>query len=146
MGIHRHVRPPARILARSKGTGTAKRANRSSAKKRSQDINVWLQCYAIIVGVMATKSPEMVPELMAYMISILQASQEYEGLAWATYEAAYHQQAAATGHKQWSKVNPSLYTVCFTGKARKAIPDATYASAQLTRHQSVLWQWTRTQT
>lgn len=100
--------------------GTAKRVNRSSAKKRVQDINVWLQCYAIYVGVMATKSPEMVPELMAYMISIIRASQEYEGLAWATYDAAYRRQAAATGHKQWSKVNPSLYTVCFTGKARKA--------------------------
>ena len=100
--------------------GTAKRANRLSAKKRVQDINVWLQCYAIYVGVMATKSPEVVPELMAYMISILRASQEYEGLAWATYDAAYRQQAAATGQKQWSKVKPSLCTVCFTGKARKA--------------------------
>ena len=39
---------------------------------------------------------------MVYMISILQVSQEYEGLAWATYKAAYHRQAAATGHKQWS--------------------------------------------
>ena len=48
---------------------TAKRANRSSAKKRVQDINVWLQCYAVYVGVMATKSPKMVPELMAYMIA-----------------------------------------------------------------------------
>ena len=27
---------------------------------------------------------------------------------------------SATGHKQWSKVNSSLYTICFTGKARKA--------------------------
>ena len=62
----------------------------------------------------------MVPELMAYMINILRASQEYEGLAWATYNAAYRRQAAATGYKQWSKVNPSLYTVCFTSKARKA--------------------------
>ena len=97
--------------------GTTKRTNWSSAKKRVQDINVWLQCN---VGVMATKSPEMVPELMAYMISILRASQEYEGLAWATYDAAYRRQAAATGHKQWSKVNPSLYTICFTSKARKA--------------------------
>ena len=100
--------------------GTAKRANRSTAKKRVQDINVWLQCYAMYVGVMATKFPDMVPELMAYMISILRASQEYEGLAWATYDAAYRRQAAATGHKQWSKVNSSLYTICFTGKARKA--------------------------
>ena len=70
-----------------------------SSKKRVQVINVWLHCYAIYVGVMATKSPKMIPELMAYMISILQASQEYEGLACVTYDAAYHQQATATGHK-----------------------------------------------
>ena len=37
--------------------GTAKQVNWSSAKKRVQDINVWLQCYAIYVGVMATKIP-----------------------------------------------------------------------------------------
>ena len=101
--------------------GTSKCSNRSTAKKRVQDINVWLQCYAMYVGVLATKSPDTVPELMAYMISILRASLEYEGLAWATYDAAYHRQAAATGHKQWSKVNPSLYTICFTGKARRAV-------------------------
>ena len=100
--------------------GTAKQTNRSTAKKRVQDINVWLQCYAMYIGVMATKFPNMVLELMAYMISILRASQEYEGLAWATYDAAYHWQAAATGHKQWSKVNSSLYTICFMGKAIKA--------------------------
>ena len=96
-------------------------AKRTKAKKRVQDINVWLQCFALYVGVMATKSPERVPELMAYMISILRASQEYDGSAWATYDAAYRRQAAATGHQRWSKINPSLYTVCFTGKARKAI-------------------------
>lgn len=57
---------------------------------------------------------------MAYMVSMLQVSQEYKGSAWTTYDSAYRCQAAATGHKEWSKVNPSLYTVCFTGKARKA--------------------------
>jgi len=42
--------------------GTSKRSNRSTAKKRVQDINVWLQCYAMYVGVLATKSPDTVPE------------------------------------------------------------------------------------
>ena len=69
--------------------GTAKRANRSTAKKRVQDINVLLQCYAVHIGVMATKFPNMVSELMVYMINILRESQEYQGLAWATYDAAY---------------------------------------------------------
>ena len=98
----------------------AKAASRAKAKRRIQDINVWLQCFGLYVSVLATQSPQYVPELMAYMVSILRASQEYEGSAWTTYDAAYRRQAAATGNKQWSKVNPSLYTVCFTGKARKA--------------------------
>ena len=79
-----------------------------------------LQCYAGHIGVMAKKFPNMVPELMVYMVSILQESQEYQGLAWTTYDAVYRQQAAATGHKQWSRLNSSLYTICFTGIARKA--------------------------
>ena len=69
---------------------------------------------------MSNKSPQHIPELMAYMVSILRATLEYEGSAWTMYDAAYRRQAAATGHKEWSRVNPSLYTVCFTGKARKA--------------------------
>jgi hypothetical protein len=92
---------------------------RSSSKKKIQDINIWLQCYALYVGVRALKAPKLIPELMAYQISILRASQEYEGTAWATYDAAYRRQAATTGHTEWSKINPSLYTLCFTGKAKK---------------------------
>ena len=56
---------------------------------------------------------------MAYMIRILRASREYEGSAWASYDAAFRRQAAATGNKRWSKINPSLYSICFTGKAKK---------------------------
>ena len=69
---------------------------------------------------MASRSAEHNPVLMAYMVSILRASQEYDGSAWTLYNVAYRRQAATTAHKKWSKVNPSLYTVCFTGKARKA--------------------------
>ena len=54
------------------------------------------------------------------MIAILKASQEYEGTAWAAYDVAYRQQAASTGHKQWSEVNASLYAVCFTGKGKRS--------------------------
>lgn len=100
-------------------SGKPSTSSRTKAKKRVQDINVWLQCFALYVSVMSNKSPQHIPELMAYMVSILRASQEYEGSAWTTYDAAYRRQAAATGHKEWSKINPSLYTVCFTGKARK---------------------------
>lgn len=100
--------------------GKASTSSKARARKRVQDINVWLQCFALYVSVMSAKDPGYIPELMAYMVSILRASQEYEGTAWTTYDTAYRRQAAATGHKKWSQVNPSLYTVCFTGKARRA--------------------------
>ena len=71
------------------GEGDAnKQAKRSHSNKKVQDINVWLQWYALYVGVKALKAPNLIPELMAYQISILRASQEYEGTVWATYDAA----------------------------------------------------------
>ena len=64
-----------------------------------QDINVWLQCFATYITVMALKFPEYTPQLLAYMVTILKASQEYEGTTWAAYNVAYRQQAASTGHR-----------------------------------------------
>ena len=89
-------------------------------KQQVQDINIWLQCFATFMTVMASKFPEHTPQLLAYMVTILKASQEYEGTAWAAYDVAYRQQAASTGHKQWSEVNASLYAVCFTGKGKRS--------------------------
>ncbi len=66
---------------------------------------MWLQCFAVFVGVVANYEPEVVPGLMAYMVSIIRASQEYEGAAWVAYDAAYRRQAAATGSKKWGGVN-----------------------------------------
>ena len=65
------------------------------------------------------KCPNRVPEMMAYMIQIIRASQEYEGLAWFAYDEAYRRQAAITQHYEWSRINPSIFSVCFTGRARR---------------------------
>ena len=89
------------------------------ARKRLND-----KCMATVFhplrGVLASSKPALVPDLMAYMISIIRASQEFEGSAWMVYDDAYRHQAAAAGDQwQWSQVNPSLYTICFTGKAKR---------------------------
>ena len=44
---------------------------RAKAKKRALDLTAWLQCFAVYVGVLGPKFPAEVPELMAYMISIV---------------------------------------------------------------------------
>ena len=67
---------------------------------------------------MSTTHPKAVPELLAYLIFILRASQDFGGVAWVTYDAVFRRQAFITGNQQWSKVNPSLYSICFSGVAR----------------------------
>lgn len=81
---------------------------------------MWLQCFTIYVGVMLSKHPEAVPELMSYMVSIVRASEDYDGLAWVRYDAAYRRQAAANRNSKWSQINRSLFLLCFTGKAQVA--------------------------
>ena len=74
--------------------------------------------FSTYVSVMSTVHPHAVPELLAYLIFILRASQDFGGVAWVTYNAAFRRQAFITGNHQWSKVNPSLYSICFSGVAR----------------------------
>ena len=52
-------------------------------------VSVWLQCFALYMGVLASSKPALVPDLMAYMISIIRVSQEFEGSAWMVYDDAY---------------------------------------------------------
>ena len=65
----------ARAISKPQG----KRGIDSQAEGGVQDINVWLQCFAMFVGMMAKTSQEAVPGLIAYMSRMIQASQEYDG-------------------------------------------------------------------
>ena len=93
--------------------------SRTRRRKRIQDINVWLQCFAVFVKVVARSFPEAVPGMMGYMTRIIRASQEYDGTAWVAYDTVFRRQAAARGLKDWGKIDSSLYTICFTGKAKR---------------------------
>ena len=95
----------------------SKRDNKVRHSRKVTDIFTWLQCFCSFVGVRAQPNPELVPELMAYMATIVRVSQDYPGLAWVRYDAAFRRQAALTGDTRWSTINPTLYTVCFTGVA-----------------------------
>lgn len=102
------TQPPAR-------TGTHRR------KRAVTDVATWVQCFATYTSVMSGPHPGSVPELLAYLIFILRASQDFGGVAWVTYDSAFRRQAFITGNRQWSKVNPSLYSICFAGAARTGV-------------------------
>ena len=80
---------PEMLADHKAGELSDKQSTRARGRRRAQDITVWLQCYALFVCVVANSAPEATPGLMAYMTSILRASQEFEGSVWAAYEAAY---------------------------------------------------------
>ena len=82
------------------------------------DLKAWLKAFATFVAVMSQKNGGVVPELMVYMVSIIRAEEEYVEGAWVRYDAAYRQQAAECRNTTWSKVSPSLFSLCFTGKAQ----------------------------
>ena len=72
-------------------------------------------CFAVFVSVITKSLLAAVPGLMGY--NIIRASQEYEGAAWTAYDIAFRRQA---GQRDRLSNNSSLYTICFTGKARRS--------------------------
>ena len=56
---------------------------------------------------------------MAYQSLIVKCSRNYEGCGWVLYDRAFRRQVAVTKDLHWSKLNPTLHSLCMAGKARK---------------------------
>ena len=80
---------PEYWMVQKEEEASAQRMTRNRGRKQSQDILVWAQCFTMYVAVVSGRWPRRVPEMMAYMINIIKASQEYESLAWFLYDKAY---------------------------------------------------------
>ena len=71
-----------------------------SRKHTVTDILTWIQCFGTYISVLGPGHPECIPELMAYMQEIVQASQRFQGRAWVcvmTQPFEGRQQHRATG-------------------------------------------------
>ena len=92
-------------------------------RKSAQLTNIlqWVQCFEGMVGVLATRYPQTIPEVMSYMATIVKCSRDFDGVAWAQYDRAYRRQAAQTKDLHWSRLNPTLFSLCFAGKARRNV-------------------------
>ena len=93
------------------------RDTKTRRSRQVTDIFTWLQCFGSYVAVLAVRRPHLIPEMMAYMGTIIRVSQDYSGLAWVRYDAAFRRQAALVGNDKWSVINTTIYTMCFTGMA-----------------------------
>ena len=85
------------------------------------DILLWVECYSSLVGVLASKFPTKVPELMAYLKTIVHAHKSFTGEGWVTYDACYRRKAAAVRSLEWSQIDFTLYNETFAGRARAIV-------------------------
>ena len=86
--------------------------------RRALDIFTWLQCFGIYASVRGAQVPELIPELMAYMGTIIRANREYAGSEWLKYDMLFRKHAALRKETRWSVINPTIYARCFTAATR----------------------------
>ena len=87
-------------------------------KHKVDSITEWIKAFAIYMAAMWKRYPEAMPEMIAYLLLIVNASDQYDGLYWRAYDTHYRVNAAATGNRHWSRLDIDLYTRFFTGRAK----------------------------
>ena len=83
--------------------------------KLISDFVTWVQCFSIYMEIVTAKELESKKKQMAYLSLIAKCRLKYRWPSWVVYDQNFRQEAAKTGHTDWSKVDPSIYTQCFTG-------------------------------
>ncbi len=85
-------------------------------RKIIPDLTTWAQCFAIYAAVRGAHQPNKLADLMGYQSLVARASKKFKWPLWVIYEQNFQQEAAGNDELQWTKVEPSLYTQCFTGQ------------------------------
>jgi hypothetical protein len=67
----------------------------------------WVKAFTVYTAVLLQKHPAQVNELLAYQLTIIKSSQQYDGLQWQAYNTRF---TAATGNQSWSELDTDLYT------------------------------------
>ena len=92
-------------------------ADLASSRKLIPDLATWWQCFAIYTAVLIEEHLERTKGLLAYGTTIVKARLKYRWPAWIVYDQNFRQEAADNTVTDWSKVDPSIYTQCFTNTA-----------------------------
>ena len=82
------------------------------------DIALWTECITMLAAALSARYLDKAPHLMAYLWTIVSTSRNFEGSAWALYDAAYRRQAANKRSLDLAIPDPALYNEVFTGRAR----------------------------
>ena len=62
----------------------------------------WTQCFARYLAVICRKQPEQMPDMLDYLILIIEANMEYKGETWLGYDRRFRQRVASDHSTVWS--------------------------------------------
>ena len=68
----------------------------------------WVECFAIYVAVVSRTQPQRVPEMLGYLMLILEAHMEYVGEGWLGYDRQFQLTAARHPSTNWATINTTL--------------------------------------
>ena len=97
--------------------GGSGNGNRKPPRREVPDILSWCQCFGICVGIVVTKQPEQVSQMLAYQATLVREARRCGGGGWKPYDTTFRQQAAGNQAVDWSKINSSLYATTFLAQS-----------------------------
>ncbi|CAB3993578.1 gag [Paramuricea clavata] len=85
---------------------TAKKANQQTQK--ITNIEQWTTAFTVYMGILTSKFPSQIQELLQYMSLIRYASQTHRGFGWCIYDHKFRRKAALNASLNWSQINHQL--------------------------------------
>ena len=104
-----------------------------SRRKVVTNILEWVECFAIYIAVISRKQPHRVPEMLGYLILILEAQMEYVGDGWLGYDRRFRMAAAGNPSINWAVIDTTLWNLAFSGKARSSRCKHCFSLSHLSR-------------
>ena len=86
--------------------------------RQISDIFTWLQCFGVCVSICGVQSPEVIPELVVYMTTIIRVHREHSGSEWRNYDTLFRKLAALRRDTKCSVINPTIYAKYFMAATR----------------------------
>ena len=86
-------------------------------RRRVPDVTVWIRCFILFAGTVATEEPERLMDLLGYMDAIVRAAQKFAWPACEEYDRQFRQMVAGDDSRPWVRLDAGLYTECFTAQA-----------------------------
>ena len=87
-----------------------------------QTFEQWVGCFNTLVSVMAMCYPDRVKDMLAYSSLIAKAQADYEGTQWLVYDSHLRHSAVAKQLKDWSEIDPLLWTLYFAQSRPRVHP------------------------